>query len=152
MKFSAIGVPFFPESSLELVEASPAERDYDRLVSRIQALEKWQMEHDLEKSSRFPRTEQTTEKRLDALEQHDIDSAIRISRLESGKANENPEPELKVGDWVKIDFPGHFQHGTIFRIIQIDSGDCMDTSGELFWDMRYLRKLSDEEIARWLNR
>ena len=63
-RISTMGVPWFPESSLERVvdEVAPSpnvtRHDYNRLISRIRALEKWQAEHDLEKSSRFLRTGQ----------------------------------------------------------------------------------------------
>ena len=75
LEYSTNGFPWFPEESLELVDAPRGlfdeikekigrinRRDHKQrmdcclLTSRIQALEKWQAEHDLEKSSRFPGT------------------------------------------------------------------------------------------------
>ena len=51
LKMSCPGKPWFPESSLKLITDEKIK--YDDLISRIQKLEKWQAEHDLEKSSRF---------------------------------------------------------------------------------------------------
>ena len=170
LEYSANGFPWFPEESLELVEEEKAART----MSVSFCVDTTEIERAIvdakEQLSRFAFVEvqdrlAAIEKRLDALESrlqalddaHDescraFRAHIRENLPICKEEPANPEPELKVGDWVEIDFPGHFQHGTIFRIIKIDSGDCMDTSGELFWDMRYLHKLSDEEIARRLNR
>ena len=140
-RISAMGVPWFPESSLGRVvdEVAPTinvtSHDYNRLISRIQALEKWQMEHDLEKSSRFPRTEQV------CVEMADL--AV-----------------LKAGDWVEVKQGGKHE-GQCFKLLEVGRSNCfkimcaeITCDGPMVEEWWYvpsaLRKLSDDEIARRL--
>jgi hypothetical protein len=148
MKFSSTGVPWFPESSLERVveeevqkitldEAAqmvssaiaasmgdiiefglkqptskddPDELNYDSLVSRIRALEKWQRKHDLEMPSR------------------------------------SSADSIEVGDWVKITST---PDKLIAKVSDVRFGCYINGRWYPTFD---LRKLSDEEIARRLNR
>jgi len=137
MEFSAYELPWFPESSLELVDAPSDEEAEERMHAlektsgdilasiaelgellvrfddRLRVLEAWQAEHDLEKSSRFPRAEQP----------------------------------LQVGDWVEVT-----RKPDLGLITEICGRYVAFYINDLWYDQRDLRKLEPDEIARRLNK
>jgi hypothetical protein len=131
----------------------------------LRFLGKWQMEHDLERTSRFPRGVVLAEYKKDSVTEDPVISKILDEEQMESKPLvmhfkvSLPEEPIKVGDWaevVKSSLAG--TQSEVGMILQVAEGPSVsgnvrlqNKNWRLWHDPVCLRKLSDTEIGKRLN-
>jgi len=139
---NGMGLPWYPASSLVLVRDEEIYR-LDAIEGAIELIKEWM---DLQMGINKD-VNKAIEKIVKCLENDDRPNCLDITKKQMCDVVSN-KSEMRVGDWVEVicNWPGK----KIFKIHAIHEWGISDREGS-YHSHVFLRRLSDEEIARRLN-